>query len=167
MEYGLETANKLPTLMDAFREWNRSEDMFREAFGDGALEDRDFLKLKLREYDRIWHTFNGKPLSKDEKALMVILRFQRRKLRRGLYRGLLTRFLNRAGSYIRFLLQVRRTRAVPTQVGDHRYLTNTPGLVKEGKDNDQQKQEERYQRKYNNHDLGPKRKTDRGYRQSM
>lgn len=155
----MEIQERQPTLVKALDEWNHTEDMFRNVFGDDALKDKDFKKMKLREYDRIWHAFNGKPLSKDERSLMAMLRFQRKKLRRTLYPGLLTRLLNRAGSYIRHLLSDTPAIAVPRNSDDHRYAENILRFEGREEDNGRPKKQGRYERRYNNHshDLGARK----------
>ena len=94
--------------------WNRLEGMFRENFSETALGDRDFRKMKLREYDRIYRLYNGKVQTTDERALIVMLRFQRRKIRRTLYPGLLRRLLNRTTNSLFISLERKRTPIQPS-----------------------------------------------------
>lgn len=105
------------SLIRELGEWKRLEGMFRENFSETALGDRDFRKMKLREYDRIWRTYNGKEQTTDERALIVMLRFQRRKIRRALYPGLLRRLLNQMTSSV--LLPGVRKQAILLQNSEH------------------------------------------------
>lgn len=106
------------SLIRELGEWKRLEGMFRENFSETALGDRDFRKMKLREYDRIWRTYNGKEQTTDERALIVMLRFQRRKIRRALYPGLLRRLLNQMTSSVLSRPGVRR-QAILSQNSEH------------------------------------------------
>ena len=55
-----------------------------------------FLNEKLAEYNRLWYKYGGRAQTTDERALLLMLRFQRRKMERSLYPGLLTRMVYRA-----------------------------------------------------------------------
>jgi hypothetical protein len=87
------------TFMAELSGWNQQEQKFRSLFSDQALQDRDFLKMKLAEYNRIWYKYNGTVQSTDEKALMIMLRFHRRKLQKTIFPGLITRLLSRAYAF--------------------------------------------------------------------
>jgi hypothetical protein len=96
------------TLMGELSSWNRQENKFRELFSDEALKDRDFMKMKIAEYDRLWLKYNGRVQTTDEKALLVMLRYQRRKLERTLYPGLLARIVRRSVMAVKVFIQKRR-----------------------------------------------------------
>lgn len=101
MKERLEKMEKKAMLISELDEWNRMEDLFRNTFGESSLGDRQFLKMKLKEYERLYHFYNGKTnLTKDEKAMLLMLRFQRRNLRKTLYPGLLTRMMYRTRSFL-------------------------------------------------------------------
>lgn len=92
------------TLMAELGSWNRQEQKFRELFSDDALRDREFLKMKLGEYDRLYLRYTGAVSTTDEKAMLVMLRFQRKKMERTLYPSLITRLVRRGLSKIKSML---------------------------------------------------------------
>ncbi len=96
------------TLMGELGSWNRQENKFRELFSDDALKDRDFMKMKLAEYDRLWLKYNGRVQTTDEKALLVMMRYQRRKLERTLFPRLLARIVRRTVMAVKSFVQKRR-----------------------------------------------------------
>lgn len=164
MENGLERNETHLTLFSALNEWNNTENMFKEVFGEDSLKDRDFRKMKLREYDRIWYTFRDKPATTDEKALMVMLRFQRKKLRVILYNGLLSRLISRMGGYVRHLLSEPVPRMPKTASDAHRYSENFLHFKSKHFDGQQVAQKDFSQRRSNNvgNDLGRRRNRDQG-----
>ena len=100
------------TLMGELGSWNRQEAKFRELFSADALKDRDFMKMKLAEYDRLWLKYRSSVQTTDEKALLVMLRYQRRKLELSLHPGLLDRLLRRSVLAIKaFILKREENRA--------------------------------------------------------
>jgi hypothetical protein len=111
MENALENKGT-ENLITELASWNRQENQFRSLFSDEALKDREFMKMKLSAYDRIWDKYNGKAQTTDEKAMLLMLRFQRRKMSKVLYPGLLTRFVRRGiRSLVSFIVR-RRERAL-------------------------------------------------------
>lgn len=84
------------TLMAELHGWSRLEQTFAQTFGSDSLRDRDYLKMKLSEYDRLYHFYAAGTLSRDEKAMTRMLRYQSRKLERALFPGLASRLLRRA-----------------------------------------------------------------------
>lgn len=95
--------------------WNRQEQKFRELFSDESLKDRDFLKLKLAEYTRISYRHAQSASTVDERALVTMLAYQRKKLRQALYPGFLRRLVARAYGFARemvhkHLLEVKPVR---------------------------------------------------------
>ncbi|TDX00514.1 hypothetical protein [Dinghuibacter silviterrae] len=104
----MENVQETKTLFKEMGDWNRQESMFRELFSEESLKDRDFMRMKLENYDKLYHKYNGKPLTTDEKALMRMLRFQRRKMEKILYPGLLRRMLHRGTALVKGLLARRR-----------------------------------------------------------
>ncbi|MBK1439791.1 hypothetical protein JHJ32_07340 [Parapedobacter sp. ISTM3] len=170
MEYGLEKMEQEPTLFAALTEWNHTESLFREHFGEESLRDRDFLKMKLKEYDRMWYSFNGRPLTQDERTLMKMLRFQRRKMRKTLYPGLLRRLWNRASNFLTFLTESER---IPRNSRDdsYRYAYGSPD-VSGWKQNEQKpdgtSQRERYRPQHRHGpDFGPRKTETNGERKSQ
>lgn len=96
---------KSGSLMEELSSWNQQESQFRNLFSDRALQDREFLKMKLKEFDRIWYKHNGQPQSAVEKALMMMMNYQRRNLQKSLYPGILTRLLVRAFTFSTALIK--------------------------------------------------------------
>lgn len=81
--------------------WNRQEGQFRELFGDASLKDREFLRMKLDTYSSLFHKYNGRAQTTDERALLLMLHYQRRKMEKALYPGLLRRMLYRAAARLK------------------------------------------------------------------
>jgi hypothetical protein len=96
--------NRPDTLMSELSNWNRQENKFRELFSENALKDREFLKLKLERYDNLFHKYNSGPKTQDEQAMMTMLRFQRRKMEKVLYPGLIRRLLHRGRAALTALI---------------------------------------------------------------
>lgn len=165
----MEKAEREPTLVAALTEWNHTESLFKQHFGEESLRDRDFMKMKLKEYDRMWYSFNGRPLTRDERALMRMLRFQRRKMRRTLYRGLLSRLWNRASNFLSFLSEADREPA--RRVDDsYRYAYGSPDIAdlqQNGQKPDGTRQRERYRPKHTHGpDLGRRKKEANGQKRT-
>lgn len=99
METGQEPI-RLDTLTGEISAWNRQEQQFGRLFSDAALKDREFLKMKLGEFDRLYFKYSNTQLTRDERALLTMLRFQRRKLERALYPGILRRVAHRIAARI-------------------------------------------------------------------
>lgn len=161
MDYGLEM-HRGATLQGALAEWKHTEDLFSRHFDRESLDTRDFRKMKLREYDRMWYAFNGRPLTKDERALMRMVRFQRRITRRTLYPGLLGRLWNRTANFLAFVSEPKE-RPDPRREANSRYAGYT--IKVDGKQESggqkQQEEKERYQRRYRHgHDLGKRNPQD-------
>lgn len=129
MEIELQANNK-DTLMHGLTAWNKIENMFRDVFSEDSLKDRDYLKMKLAEYDRLHYRHSGTAQTTDERALSSMLRFQRRKMERSLYPGLLTRMVRRALRYLSPAINGRRELAMASQAGSQPYL-NRPLPVRE------------------------------------
>ena len=91
MEYNLEKVGIQSSLFADFGQWNRLEDYFKQNLSQKDLDNRRFRNLKLKEYNRLIRTYSGASLTRDEQALMTVMKFQRGSLVRSLYPGLLTR----------------------------------------------------------------------------
>ncbi|SFA56465.1 hypothetical protein SAMN04488511_11610 [Pedobacter suwonensis] len=104
----MEKAFEKETLMGALSNWSRQEHQFRELFSDGALRDRSFQRMKLDEYDRLYYKFQGKALPVDERAMMLMLRYERTRIRRQLYPGLLRRTVHRIAAAVKAAIARRR-----------------------------------------------------------
>ena len=105
--------------------WNRQEQKFRELFSDDSLKDREFLKMKLAEFNRIFYKHDGTAKTTDERAFMTILGFHRKKLEKALYPGLLTRLVVRAYAFVSGLLQQRADQIKPANDGSY-HLPSIP-----------------------------------------
>jgi len=89
------------TLMAEVSDWNQHEKEWIRLSGDDEfLKDPDFLKLRLREYERIASRFGNVVASKDNRYAMAILTYHRRKLERAIYPSRARRLLRRI---VRFL----------------------------------------------------------------
>lgn len=95
------------SLTEDLKSWNQQESQFRNLFSEQALIDKEFLKMKLKEFNRIWYKYSGIPQSPVEGALMMMLNYQRRKLQQSLYPGLLTRLLVRAFTFSKAYISQR------------------------------------------------------------
>jgi len=125
------------TLIAELTSWNRQEQKFRELFSEDALKDREFQKMKLDEYDRLYRKYSGMGTTTDEKALLVMVRFQKRKLERTLYPGILTRLLRRGFLTLKHIVQrALRPRYPKNQPAD--YAAKTIQLPTENGPSEQQ-----------------------------
>ncbi len=137
MENALQTSRP-ETLMSELSNWNQQENKFGALFGQEALKDREFLKMKLENYDQLYYKYNGKAQTPDEKAMMTMLRFQRRKMERSLYPGLLRRMLHRAGARLQAMWAGNRETVTVTREQVNRQAHNLPPLGREVNQQQQQ-----------------------------
>ena len=112
----IERQQKSDSLITSLQSWNRQEQQFHQLFGEGALKDPEFVRMKLRQYDRMYYGYGSKASTTDEKAMMLMLSFQRKKLRKSLYPGLLRRTLHRAVVKIGAVIRSARERQQPIQM---------------------------------------------------
>lgn len=119
------------TLMSELRNWNQQESKFGALFGQDALQDREFLKMKLEHYDQLYYKYNGKAQTPDEKAMMTMLRFQRRKMERSLHPGLLRRMLHRGRARLRAIWTSNRENVTINREQANWQAHNLPPLEKE------------------------------------
>lgn len=136
-------AHRTDTLFSELGNWNRQENKFREVFSDEALKDREFQKMKLETYDRLYNKYRGKPLTQDERAMLTMLRFQRRKMEKALYPGLLTRMLRRGIGLVKNLWARQRESVAVNRENLHQYTHHAPNLGPRGDETPQQKNEQR------------------------
>jgi hypothetical protein len=127
------------TLMSELRNWNQQENKFGALFGQDALKDREFLKMKLENYDQLYYKYNGKAQTPDEKAMMTMLRFQRRKMERSLHPGLLRRMLHRGRARLRAVWADNRERATVSRSQVNTQAYNLPPLANDAKSAQQHK----------------------------
>lgn len=89
------------SLMAEMNAWRKQEVFFEQYGSKHDLEDKRFLKMKLKEYDRIWMKHRNSATTDDEKALLRVVAFQRKKLEERLYPGLLSKLIRRTVLAIR------------------------------------------------------------------
>ncbi len=130
MENALQTSRP-ETLMSELGNWNQQENKFGALFGQEALKDREFLKMKLENYDQLYYKYSGKAQTHDEKAMMTMLRFQRRKMERSLYPGLLRRILHRGQARLRAVWTGSREIITVNREQANRQVYNLPPLAKD------------------------------------
>lgn len=99
------------TLIGSLSSWNRQEQQFAQLFGEQALKDREFTRMKLQEYNRLYYQFGKKAATTDERAMILMLRFQRKKMTKALYPGLLRRLAYRL--IVKAVATVKATRRQP------------------------------------------------------
>lgn len=133
------------TLITELGSWNRQEQKFRELFGADALKDREFQKMKLAEYDRLYRRHSGSVTTTDEKALLTMLRFQRSKMEKALYPGILTRLLRRGFSRLKHMVQqaLQRRASVQQQPADYG-ISTIPLPERPGEEHKQETRQKRY-----------------------
>jgi hypothetical protein len=147
MEYGWDMDERRASIFSALDEWTRFEALSTEKFGAESLKDRDFRKLKLQEYDRLYNIYNSRTdLTRDERGMLLMLRFQRKKLAKALYPRLIRRLYNRATSFIRLRILGSRAKD-PFQSDADRYVSPSlyvsDSIEKSVKNENGQRQEQR------------------------
>lgn len=148
------------TLFKELSEWNRIEALIRESFSDSALQGRDFLKMKLSEYERLTYRYAGRAdLPTDERALVVVLRFQQRNIRQSLYPGLIGRLWSRITGYITASRNANKQVIQAHNSDAYRYARQKLPLM-ERKDGEHQAEHYQQRHKYGN-DLGGKKEHQR------
>gem|GEM_PF-5674992 len=153
------------TLMGELGSWNKQETKFRDLFSDQALKDREFQKMKLAEYDRLWIKYNGNAITTDERALLVMLKFQRTKMEKALYPGLLRRLFRKGINTVKNIIRQRGLRA-QFKRNDSSYNYNTipvPDTYTQNRDPLRQSE----QRQRFGQDLGRKQKNNPNKRQGQ
>lgn len=86
------------SLLGELSAWNKVESLIQHKvfMNQDITKDTDFLKMKMNEYDRLWYKYKGDNLgTTDEKALLTMIRFQQKKMRKTLYPGLIPRLFHR------------------------------------------------------------------------
>lgn len=134
----METEIRQNTLMRELSGWNRQEGQFRELFGETSLKDREFLKMKLDNYTGLFHKYNGNAQTTDERALLLMLRYQRRKMEKTLYPGLLRRMIYRAAARLKAQRLMNRK---PVQASTQEGFNLPPIPVRQEQAQQQQKQQ--------------------------
>jgi hypothetical protein len=132
-------AYRTDSLFAELGNWNRQENKFREIFSDDALKDREFQRMKLENYDLLYLKYAGKPLTQDEQAMLAMLQFQRRKMEKALYPGLLSRLIHRANNLIKGMWMRQRENAIADRENLQQFAYNTPNLGACGNEQPQKK----------------------------
>lgn len=144
-------------LLAELRSWNQQEQEIRVAFSDQALQDKTFLKIKLKEYDRIWHKHRGGEHTLDEKTIMLMLQYHRRKIQKAIYPGLLTRMVVQTFNFLTAKIKQRKVIKKPEPY-------NSPPIVvpKEQVQNQgQEKSRQAYQRKEHSQQINRQQRRNR------
>ncbi|MEZ2442734.1 hypothetical protein AB6805_13515 [Chitinophaga sp. RCC_12] len=114
------------SIMAELHDWSKLEADLSQIFKRGAIEgldDRDFKKLTLSEYDRIVSIYSGNAVTRDEKVWFKVLQYQRAKLEKSLYPGLLTRLLRRVIRNMRQPAELRNEAYMARQAGMNEFYT--------------------------------------------
>lgn len=159
MDYSLEILGE-GSLFKALQEWNRTEDLFRSTFGEDSLKEREFLKMKLKQYDLMWYKYKN-PLTKDEILLRTMLMAHRKSIRKALYPGILRRLWNRGANYVTYLISGKNV-LLQESNDNFRFAENKVFSNREGAGGEQVKQENRIPFGY---DLGAKKERLEGNNQ--
>lgn len=138
------------SIMGEMHAWQNLEKSFRAVCqGDEkTFNSREYQKMKLAEYDRIWNTYQGRARTRDEKAWLTITLIRRRNLEQELYPNLIVRMMRRILNNLMPALDIRQELAMARQQNfgnDHfmsGYMDNGMGQTKEFKSdiNDQRQQ---------------------------
>jgi hypothetical protein len=124
MENGLQRYTQ-PTLISELRDWNRQELLFKEVFSEKSLSDRDFQKMKLAEYARIYGRYAKTASTTDERAFARMLKFQQTKIRKAVYPGLTGRLKYYIINIFKPPLDGRQEAAMASQMGSNSYVNRT------------------------------------------
>lgn len=155
---------KSETLSGELGNWTRQEHSFAKLFTPDALKDREFQKMKLAEYDRLWLKYSGGVKTTDEKALMDMLRFQRRKMEKTLYPRILTRVFRKIVSAVKITTAKRLERSRERKQSQEAY--NTIPLVNPLKESSPQQRPPGAGQRYGR-DLGGRHKNDNNTRKGQ
>ena len=146
------------TLLADLMEWDRLEQTLRSAFKDRSMSEKDILKLRLSEYERLYRVHGNLASTRDDLAMLQMIRYQRPKLERILYPGLASRLLRRAVLALRN--QLFQSAAAPPVSVTHGYSTSKQSAFSDhlqgGID-----QESEPKRRYG-HDWGRRQSRDQG-----
>lgn len=106
------------SMMAEVHAWSRFEKIFSESVGAEDMQTKQFLKMKLKEFDRIWYSHPNTPGNStiDERAMQIVVNYQRKKLEKALYPGLLRRLLHRARVYVAASIDGTRSLAKARQL---------------------------------------------------
>lgn len=88
------------TLEEGLDFWIKQERKFQSLFGQEALKDREFLKMKLRHYDRLWYKYKNASLDTEGQLMRNMLKFQRRKIDKSMHRGFLRQIFRRINTAV-------------------------------------------------------------------
>jgi hypothetical protein len=134
----MDTISNGSSLYNEIRDWNHIETRLSESFRDKQMDDRDYRKMKLAEYDRIYFKYRSAPmLTKDEKALFTMLQYQRRKLARAIYPKLLTRLLLRTTAKLSMLIGRSKEATAMSHLKEEGIINQTIPLWSNGTNGDQ------------------------------
>ena len=125
MEY--QNKNQEPETLEAGLDfWNRQEQKFKSLFGQESLKDREFLKMKLRHYDKLWYQYKNASLGIEGQLMRNMLKFQRRKIEKSLHPGLLRTIIRKINIAINSNRAQHMQRKVESKNRLELYTENSP-----------------------------------------
>ncbi|QJB34921.1 hypothetical protein HF324_27755 [Chitinophaga oryzae] len=83
------------TVMGEISNWKRIEATIRDLSGPKVLEEREWLQLRLQEYERIVRQFRGTVSTRDERAWLIVASIERKRLEKALYPSMMARVIRR------------------------------------------------------------------------
>lgn len=128
MEYPLEKHGNKGSLLSDFRQWEQLEHYLTGQVSKKDLESRRFRRMKLKEYKRLLRAYSGSPLTRDERGLVAVMKFQQGSLVRSLYPGLLSRLFYHIGNSAAKMLLYNRELARARLAEDRRIISIRPKL---------------------------------------
>lgn len=96
------------TIMGEINNWKRIEATINENSGSTVLDHRDWLQLRLKEYERIIRKFKGSASSLDERAWLIVANVEWQKVEKALYPSVLVRMIRRIKNAVADMLDIRR-----------------------------------------------------------
>ncbi|HWT40181.1 MAG TPA: hypothetical protein VN081_02820 [Dongiaceae bacterium] len=99
---------KEDNLLTELGNWNSIEKLCAGVYGEAVLKDRNFQRIKLQEYQRLYNKYDTREsASLDQHALHKMLRYQSRKIEQHLYQNPVRRILQRSADRIVFRIRKR------------------------------------------------------------
>ncbi|NLR68525.1 hypothetical protein HGH92_29745 [Chitinophaga varians] len=102
------------TVMGEISSWKRIEASIEQISGPKVLKDREWLQLRLFEYERIVREFRSTARTRDEKAWLLVADIERKRLEKALYPSLIARMIHKVGVALFERLDVGRRQEQPT-----------------------------------------------------
>ncbi|WP_029274624.1 hypothetical protein [Pedobacter borealis] len=105
------------SLVAEMMDWNRLDGVIKSSSGKDPLKIREYLKLKLEDFDRMVSVYGGRSLTRDEKAFTIILKYQRAELEKAVYPRLPNRLLRRLIAYFSEPINIKKEVEMATLAG--------------------------------------------------